>query len=241
MQKRISAIVSTYNSEKFIQGCLDNLLAQTVARDMEIIVINSASRQGEEAIAREYLRRHDNIKYYKTRKRETLYASWNRAIRMSSGKYLISANTDDRSRLDALEIMAQTLDENPQIALVYSNCYLTNIPNDDINSMNKKSSHLVPFRAMDYSHKNLLRKCLCGSRPMWRRRLHEELGGFDETCVISGDYDFWLRIAERYPMMRLPEFLHLRYTDPSCLSKSKPWHFYHKEAMRIKRRYFTNS
>ena len=42
----VSAIVSTYNSEKFIRGCLEDLENQTIADKLEIIVVNSGSRAG---------------------------------------------------------------------------------------------------------------------------------------------------------------------------------------------------
>ena len=31
--------------------------------------------------------------------------------------------------------------------------------------------------------------------PMWRRSLHDGLGGFDETFESAGDWEFWIRCA----------------------------------------------
>ena len=115
----ISALVSTYNSERFIRGCLEDLEAQTVANKLEIIVVNSGSEQNEESIVKEFQKKYSNIKYVKTELRETIYTAWNRAIKIARGKYLTNANTDDRHRKDALEILANELDNNPDIALVY--------------------------------------------------------------------------------------------------------------------------
>jgi predicted O-methyltransferase YrrM len=49
----VSAIVSTFNAERFLAGCLDDLERQTIADQMEIIVINSGSEQNEDKIVRE--------------------------------------------------------------------------------------------------------------------------------------------------------------------------------------------
>ncbi len=49
---KVSAIVSTYNSERFLRGCLDDLTTQTLYQksELEIIVVNSGSEQNEEKI-----------------------------------------------------------------------------------------------------------------------------------------------------------------------------------------------
>jgi len=82
----VTAIVSTYNSEKFIRGCLEDLENQTIADKLEIIVVNSGSKQNEEAIVKEFQQKYDNIKYIKTDKRETIYQAWNHGIKAASGK-----------------------------------------------------------------------------------------------------------------------------------------------------------
>ena len=45
-QTKVSAIVSTYNSEKFIRGCLDDLINQTLytRNELEIVIIHSGSK-----------------------------------------------------------------------------------------------------------------------------------------------------------------------------------------------------
>jgi tetratricopeptide (TPR) repeat protein len=45
----VTAIVSTYNSEKYIEGCLQDLLSQTIANRLEVIVVDSGSQQNERA------------------------------------------------------------------------------------------------------------------------------------------------------------------------------------------------
>src|SRR5208337_1903982 len=94
----VSAIVSTYNAERFLRGCLEDLEAQTIAARLEIIVVDSGSHQNEQAIVEEFQRRYNNIVYIRTEERESLYAAWNRGVKAARGKYLTNANTDDRHR-----------------------------------------------------------------------------------------------------------------------------------------------
>ncbi|MBU1863539.1 MAG: glycosyltransferase, partial [Candidatus Omnitrophica bacterium] len=97
----ISAIVSAYKSERFMRGKLVDLLKQTIGRQLEIIVVDSHSPENEGAIVREFMKSHSNIKYIRTKSRESVYQAWNRGIQAASGMYITNANTDDRLRPDA--------------------------------------------------------------------------------------------------------------------------------------------
>jgi glycosyltransferase involved in cell wall biosynthesis/Tfp pilus assembly protein PilF len=202
-QPRVSALVSAYKSERFMRGCLEDLENQTIAERLEIIVVDSASPQNERAIVEEFQKRYSNIVYIRTEERETLSAAWNRAIKASRGKYLTTANTDDRHRRDALEILARTLDEHPEVTLVYADCLITRAENQTFETATVANQ----YRWLDFNRADLLLKgCFIGPQPLWRREVHDEHGFFDPSFVTAGDYEFWLRIA------CTREFLHVRET-----------------------------
>jgi hypothetical protein len=202
-QYLVSAIVSVYNCEKYIRGCLEDLENQTIADKLEIIVVNSGSKQNEEPVVREFEQKYNNITYIKTDNRETIYAAWNRAIKVARGKYLTSANTDDRHHRDAFEIMAQTLEQNPDAALVYADQIRTDTANETFESHHAAET----LRRPEHSRQRLLLGCSVGSQPTWRKSLHDEFGLFDENLTCAGDWDFWLRISNRYRFIHIPEFL----------------------------------
>jgi len=218
----VSAIVSTYNSEKFLRGCLDDLEHQTIADKLEIIVINSGSQENEEAIVREYQQKHNNIVYIETEQREGIYTAWNRAVKVAQGTFLTNANTDDRHREDALEIMSEMLLANPDVALVYGDQICTDTPNGTF-----ANHHAIEMaRRAEYSHERLLFGCCVGSQPMWRKSLHNELGYFDDTLTCAGDWDFWLRISisNRYKFKHIPEFLGLYYYNENGIEHGRKIH-----------------
>ena len=105
----ISAIISTYNSEKYLKGRIEDLLDQSIADQLEIIIVNSASQQNEDGIVKDYQGLFPNIHYIRTQKRETIYKAWNRGIKISSGEFITNANTDDRLKSNALEILSSEL------------------------------------------------------------------------------------------------------------------------------------
>ena len=94
----VSAIVSAYNSEKYMAGRLQNLIDCSLYQrnQLEIIVVDSCSQQNEGQCVNEFMRQFKHIVYIRTAQRESVYGAWNRGIRLANGKYIINANTDDR-------------------------------------------------------------------------------------------------------------------------------------------------
>lgn len=216
----VSAIVSTYNSERFLRGCLEDLENQTIADRLEIIVVNSGSQQDEESIVKEFQQKYDNTVYIKTEQREGIYAAWNRAVKAARGQFITNVNTDDRHREDALEIMANTLQSNPAVALVYGDQIVT----DTANGTFANHYALKVMKQPEYSRERLLFGNCVGSQPMWRGSLHNELGYFDETLTCAGDWDFWLRISNKYPFKHIPEFLGLYYHNECGIEHGRKIH-----------------
>jgi glycosyltransferase involved in cell wall biosynthesis len=200
---RVSAIVSTYNSERFIKGCIEDLINQTLykKRELEIVVVNSGSEQNEEAIVREFQKTYPNIKYIKTDRRETVYAAWNRGIKAASGKYITNANTDDRHRTDALEVMSKALDENTDMQLVYGDCYVSFLPNETFEQNPKNRIYKYP----DYFAPSSLLHFQFGPQPMWRKEIHDKIGYFDDSFTAIGDFDFNIRFAFHFKALHIPE------------------------------------
>ncbi|MHC4644170.1 MAG: glycosyltransferase [Planctomycetota bacterium] len=227
----VTAIVSTYNAERFMRGCLEDLEQQTIADKLEIIVVNSGSQQDEEAIIKEFQQKYANIRYIKTDRRETVYAAWNRAVRSASGKYITNANTDDRHRNDALEVMAGALDANPDVALVYGDQIRTDTPNDVFAGHNAGEMLQRPA----YSRERLMLGCCVGSQPMWRKSVHDEFGYFDETLTCAGDWDFWLRISAGYNFKHTPELLGLYYYNNGGIEHGRKIHSFYERYVVGKR------
>ena len=211
---KVSALVSTYNSEKFIRGCLDDLINQTLFKkdELEIIVINSGSLQGEHAIISEYAEKFPNIIYQRT-ERETLYATWNRAVHLASGKYLTNANTDDRHKNDSFEILYDILEEK-NVGLAYCDVFVTSVENETFSNNSAEKIWILP----EFSLRQALAHCPFGSQVMWKRSLHEEVGYFDESFISAGDYEFFLRASIKANAIHVKQVLGLYYESKENLS-----------------------
>jgi tetratricopeptide (TPR) repeat protein len=210
----VSAIVSTFNAARFTRGCIEDLEMQTISDKIEIVIVDSASEQNEGDIVREFQKRYSNIRYTRTEQRESVYAAWNRAIRMTRGKYITNANTDDRHRTNAFERMTQVLEMRPEIALVYADVFKTETENETF----ERFTETGHYRWYDWDRNVLLTKgCFMGPQPMWRRSVHDVYGYFDESLVTSGDYEFWLRISQTLNFHHIREPLGLYLDSPGSI------------------------
>lgn len=217
----VSAVISTYCSEKFIGGCLLDLIEQTLYQkgELEIIVIDSASPEKEKLIVENFQGKYPHIIYERTPERETIYEAWNRAIKMAKGNYITNANTDDRRHPQALEIMANYLDSYPDVALVYADQLITTIPNDTFLTTKATRRWHWP----EYSYQELRQRCCVGSQPMWRKSLHSQYGYFGAEFSCAGDYEFWLRLGSQGEKMRLiPQILGLYYFNSEGVEHRDP-------------------
>lgn len=232
MSKKVAVLVAVKNSSFFLRGCLDSLVGQTIATETEVIIIDGGSQGKDKAIVSEYAKLHPCLKYMSVKK-SGLYHAWNAGIRSSKSRYLINLNSDDRLGPDALRLMSDFLDKDPETALVYGDSYITHTPNE---TFNKNSSHNKRLDFPKYTHVNLLISCVCGPHPMWRRSVHGKIGLFDENYKICGDYEFWLRMADKYKITRIPGILGLYYKNPFGLSSADP-RLLSEENLKIKRKY----
>jgi glycosyltransferase involved in cell wall biosynthesis len=226
----VSVLVATRRRESLIPGCLTSLLRQTLVHRTEILVIHGPGGQDLEAI-RAFLP-SATIRCIPS-PRPGLYVAWNIGIREARGQYLTTLNTDDRLRADALAVMAGALDVHPDVCLVYGDSLLTDRPDE---TFEHNSSNGRRLSWPDYNHRALLARCIFGPHPMWRRAAHASAGLFDETFESAGDYEFWLRLAERERMLHLPEPLGLYYENPAGLSRASPERSM-RERVRIVQRY----
>jgi len=213
----VSAVVSVYNSEEFIQGCLQTLVEQTIYEKglLEIIVVDTGSEHDEMSVVESYQQRYSHIKYIRTEERETIYKAWNRGAQAAFGKYIVNTNTDDRLRRDALERMADVLECREDVGIVYIDQILTEHPNETFNRHHKDGF----LRRPDFSMEVIVQRNPCGPQVMWRKCLHELVGYFNPAYEVAGDWDFWLRVVfnTEYTIYHIPELLGLYYYNKKGL------------------------
>ena len=95
MKHRITVIVPVYNAEKYLEGCLESLAAQTIRKDkMEVLLVNDGSTDGSRAICERWCARHPWMRLI-NRPNGGPSAARNDGIRQAAGRYLMYLDADD--------------------------------------------------------------------------------------------------------------------------------------------------
>lgn len=90
---KISIIVPVYNTEKYLQQCLQSLLDQTYS-NLEIIVVNDGSTDNSENIITDFAMKDCRIREIK-QKNSGLSAARNKGLENAEGDYVIFVDSDD--------------------------------------------------------------------------------------------------------------------------------------------------
>lgn len=90
---KLSVIVPVYNTEKYIEKCLDSLVNQTL-KEMEIIVINDGSTDHSKEIIEKYQKKYKQLRSYHLENKGVSYAR-NFGITKAQGKYITFLDSDD--------------------------------------------------------------------------------------------------------------------------------------------------
>jgi GT2 family glycosyltransferase len=190
---KVSVLVSLYNSMEYVQGLMEDLVQQSLFKkgEMEIIAIDSNSPQNEKAVIERYQAQYPNIVYHRTQNRETLYGAWNTGISKARGEYLTNANSDDRHHPEGIETLLRALEINPKLDLVYGDVYESSIANEPFYANSGKVHYKYPI----YFAPECLLAYQFGCQPLWRRSVHDKIGGFNSSMKAAGDWDFCIRFA----------------------------------------------
>lgn len=101
--KKISAIIPVYNSEKYLDRCLESLINQTL-KDIEIILINDGSKDNSLLICKKYAKCDKRIILI-NKENEGVSIARNKGLEIATGEYITYLDSDDYLELNAFEEM----------------------------------------------------------------------------------------------------------------------------------------
>ena len=120
---KFSVLIPVYNTEKYLDECIQSVLNQTY-QNFEIILVDDGSTDSSGAICNQYLADYPKIIEVIHQDNQGQLASRLNAIRESSGDYCIFTDADDLLAENALETISQNIEKYsfPNV-LIYSFVY----------------------------------------------------------------------------------------------------------------------
>jgi glycosyltransferase involved in cell wall biosynthesis len=213
----VTAIASLYRGADFIEQFMDNITSQTIFDEYcELIIVDADSPENESSVIERYMAKHKGIQYLRMNYRIGIYDAWNVGVKAARGDYLTNTNLDDLRRRDSLELQASVLDNLDFVDVTYQDFYYSFDPGltpEQVAAFGYKSNLPVvtPYNMITYNSPH--------NAPMWRKRLHDELGMFDTSYKSAGDYEFWMRcLAANKTFFKLNEPHVIYYQNPHGLS-----------------------
>lgn len=100
---KVSVIVPIYNSEKYLERCIQSIINQSL-RDIEIILINDGSKDNSLEICKNFHNKDSRIKII-DKENEGLGSARNDGIKVAKGEWISFIDSDDFVEVDFLEYL----------------------------------------------------------------------------------------------------------------------------------------
>ena len=195
---KISVIIPTYNRKKYIKRAIDSVIRQSY-KPFEIIVIDDGSTDGTyELIKKSYSSSQISLE---KQINNGVSSARNKGVKLANGDWIAFLDSDDEWFENKLELQVREIKKSKTFMICHTNeIWIRN--GIRVNQM-KKHQKYGGF---------IFEKCLdmCRISPssvMIHRCIFDEIGLFDEDLIICEDYDLWLRISSKYPVLYLDSML----------------------------------
>lgn len=111
MEKLLTIVVPTYQTERFIKTCLNSLLRSRMAERTEILVVDDGSFDQSGRIAEDYARRYPSMIQVIHKENGGHGSTINVGIQLASGKYFRVVDSDDCVNFAAYEKYLKKLEQ----------------------------------------------------------------------------------------------------------------------------------
>lgn len=186
----VSAVIPTYNRGHVIERAIASVLAQTY-QPIEIIVVDDGST--DDTASRLAALDVPTLRYYRSDTNIGASAARNLGISHARGEFVAFLDVDDEWLPEKTARQVACFADAPEeVGVVY--CGIREV------SPEWPGTDRIPEHRGDLFETLRAVNVLRTSGVMVRRRVFDEVGGFDSDLAARHDWDLWLRVARRYHM-----------------------------------------
>ena len=198
----ISIVVPAYNAESFIGQTIISIIGQTY-KNIEVIVVNDGSKDNTADLVRSIAQADSRITLL-NQSNSGVSAARNLGIEKSKGEFIAFIDADDIYYPQAIEKLTNTiLQADDSVGVVYGWSAHIDESGNFTSSFNCSTSKGDVYQ-------DLIQSQFVGNASAFfvRRSCIDKTGYFDRQILPGcADWDFLLKLAERYQFKVVPEFL----------------------------------
>jgi len=183
MQPLISIILPTYNGSRYLKASIESCLCQSYG-NFELIVVNDGSTDASADIIAYYAKKDHRIKVIRNEVNMELPSSLNKGLSLARGEYFTWTSDDNLFAKNALQVLLDNIRERSS-DIIYSSYHV----------IDESGRRMDKFAGIP---EEILFKCVVGACFLYKRTVHEQLGGYDVTKFRMEDMDFWLRACTKF-------------------------------------------
>lgn len=211
----VSVIMPIHNNEKYLRESIESILDQSYT-NFEYIIIDDFSSDSSWDIIQEYAKKDPRIIPVKNKANLKIPKTRNLGFKISKGKYVVVQDGDDVSCLDRIEKQVEFMEKNPDYGATGSNMHVIDSNSEiigerryinDFNKIKRAITRYNPIAQPSVIIRNSLIK--------------NDIGNYNEEFIRCSDYDLWIRIAMKYKIGNIQDFLvKYRRSDEQGLIKN---------------------
>jgi len=195
-QPLVSVLMTAFNRRLYIGEAIESVLNSTYT-NIELIVVDDCSSDNTFELAKRYAEKDDRLHVYRNETNLGDYPNRNRAASYAKGKYIKYLDSDDVIYPHGIAVMVACMEKFPDAGFGLS--------------QNAFGDQLHPIRLdpRESYLRNFLTEDVFGRAPgssIIKTQAFIDSGGFSGMRQM-GDYEYWLSLAQKYPVVTLPKDL----------------------------------
>jgi glycosyltransferase involved in cell wall biosynthesis len=206
----LSILLANYNNAKYIEECINSLLAQTY-KNIEIVILDDRSTDNSLEKLNSIKTVDSRIRLFTNKSNKGIGWTKRKLVELSRGELFGFVDPDDKLRSNAVEIMVEAHKNNFNCGLIYSN--LMNINPEGVETLISDFNCVIPetssFLEMGKGISHFV---------TFKRIMYNKTEGINQLLKIAEDQDIYFKMEEIAPILFINKDLYLYRNHDGAIS-----------------------
>jgi glycosyltransferase involved in cell wall biosynthesis len=205
---QVTVSMPAYNAAPYIADAIKSVLHQTGV-ELELIVVDDASEDGTAAVVESI--GDPRLTLLRNDRRRGIGHGHNRVLQHSRAPVIVHVDADDLILPGALAKALAAIESAPDVGQAYANHFdLDQSGHITVQEFELRRAFLTRVRAstVDFRRDLLVHGMITNPLRTYRKSALIDVGSFNETVPSAEDWEMSVRIADRYDLRLINEFLY---------------------------------